>query len=143
MRALFDVNILLALLDQDHIFHERARTWWARERERGWSSCPLTQNGFVRIISQQRYNSPRTVAEALGMLLRATTTTDHEFWSDDFSILDEAHVDHTRLLGSRQLTDIYLLALAVKRGGRLVTLDRSISWQASRAASEANLEVVC
>lgn len=142
MRALFDVSVLLALLDQDHIFHGRARAWWVGEQQRGWASCPLTQNGFLRIISQRSYLSPRTLSDAIAMLKLATGRADHEFWHDDISILDGAHFDPSRLLGTKQVTDLYLLALAVRHGGRMVTCDRGISHQAIRTATPASLVIL-
>lgn len=55
MRALLDINVLLALLDADHLDHQRAQEWISEEIQHGWASCALTQNGFVRIISQPKY----------------------------------------------------------------------------------------
>jgi len=57
MRALLDINVLLALLDADHIDHQRAQEWISGEIQHGWASCALTQNGFVRILSQLRYSA--------------------------------------------------------------------------------------
>lgn len=142
MRALFDISVLLALLDQDHLRHEHARAWYAREREHGWASCPLSQNGFIRIMSQRSYSSTRTIGDALTILRAATIRAEHAFWPDDVSILDAGLIDHTRLLAPKQITDVYLLALAVKRGGRLVTLDTGISVQAVRGAQAEHLVVV-
>jgi uncharacterized protein len=142
MRALFDISILLALLDQDHIHHERARSWWARQRHHGWASCPLSQNGFVRIISQKTYARSKPIGEAFAMMQRATTRPDHQFWPDDLSLLDTTLIDHSRALSPRHLTDVYLLALAVKHGGRLVTLDTGIALSAARGAKKQQLVVV-
>ncbi len=142
MRALFDVNFLLALLDQEHLFHARARSWWATERQHGWASCPLSQNGFVRIISQRSYLPLRSTSDAIAMLARAIARPDHTFWHDSISLLDTGLIDHSRVLGPRQLTDIYLLALAVHNGGRLVTLDTSISPDAVKGARREHLVVV-
>jgi uncharacterized protein len=139
MRALFDVSILLALLDPDHIHHERARSWWGSQRQHGWASCPLSQNGFMRIISQKTYLRPKSIGEAVDMMQRATSRPDHLFWPDDLSLLDTAIVDHSRVLGPRQITDIYLLALAVKHGGRFATLDKGVSLSAVRGATAERL----
>lgn len=126
MRALLDVNVLLALLDTDHVDHERARAWITDEIEHGWASCAITQNGFVRIISQPRYPTPVTPSHAIDLLSRATQTSHHEFWPCTASILDVDVIDRSRLHSSKQVTDAYLLALAVENGGRFVTFDRSI-----------------
>lgn len=138
-RALLDVNVLLALLDADHIHHHQARNWLRVEAAHGWASCALTQNGFVRIISQPRYPSPVTPAEAIDRLGRATGTTLHEFWPCDVSVLDDRVLDRTRVLGPRQVTDAYLLALAVAHGGRFVTFDQSVPLVAVAGAETADL----
>ena len=141
-RALLDINVLLALLDSDHVDHRRARTWLGAEIRHGWASCAITQNGFVRIISQPRYPSPIPPAEAADRLERATGDEHHAYWPCDVSLLDERRVDRTRLHGARQVTDVYLLALATANGGRLVTFDGSIPAQAVRGADRDALVVL-
>lgn len=96
MRALLDVNVLLALLDEEHDDHDRARTWLGSEVAHGWASCPITQNGFVRIISQPAYPSPVPVAGAIERLSRACATEHHEFWPCAVSVLDPTAVDPAR-----------------------------------------------
>lgn len=142
MRALLDVNVLIALLDADHVHHAVARDWLALNIEHGWASCPLTQNGCVRIMSQPSYPGGLTPAAVAERLTEATSTRWHEFWPDTISLLDGQHVDRRAVLGSRQVTDIYLLALAVSRGGRLVTLDRAVPLQAVPGAGEDHLVVI-
>ncbi|MBO0777166.1 MAG: VapC toxin family PIN domain ribonuclease, partial [Actinobacteria bacterium] len=105
-------------------------------------SCAITQNGFVRVISQPRYPSPVSPAVALELLAQASSTEYHEFWPCSISLLDESAVDRSRLHGPRQVADAYLLALATAHNGRLVTFDRSISLAAVPAAREANLTVL-
>jgi toxin-antitoxin system PIN domain toxin len=139
MRALLDVNVLLALLDSDHVDHERARAWLTAEIEQGWASCAITQNGFVRVISRQRYPSPVSPSHAIDMLARATRTRYHEFWPCTVSILDANAVDRSRLHSSKQVTDAYLLALAVVNGGRFVTFDQSVVLNAVPNAREQHL----
>lgn len=139
MRALLDVNVLLALLDSDHIDHERARAWLTEEIEQGWASCAITQNGFVRVISQQHYPSPVSPSHAIDLLARATRTRYHEFWPCTVSILDVNAVDRSRLHSSKQVTDAYLLALAVANGGRFVTFDQSIVLNAVPNARKQHL----
>ena len=141
-RALLDINVLLALFDPDHVDHVRARDWIKAEIRHGWASCALTQNGFVRIISQPRYPNPIPPAEAVKRLAAATQTTHHEFWTCDLSVLDGAHIDATRVHSPRQVTDVYLLALAAARKGRFVTFDRSIPRDAARRSAATNLVVL-
>lgn len=141
-RSLLDINVLLALLDSDHVDHRRAVEWLDAEIGSGWASCAITQNGFVRIVSQPRYPSPVPPAQAASLLEQACSTEHHEFWPCDITILDKASIDRTRVHGPRQVTDAYLLALATKHGGRFVTFDRSVALSAVPAATSANLTVL-
>jgi uncharacterized protein len=141
-RALLDINVLLALLDAEHLDHERAWQWADAELAQGWASCPITENGFVRIISQPRYPSPISPHRAADLLREARDGSDHEFWACDVSVLDPDVVATGRVHGPRQLTDAYLLALATDRQGRFVTFDQRVSTDAVPAASAENLVVV-
>ncbi len=142
MRALFDVNMLIALSDPDHAHHSRAFAWWNDHQEEGWASCPLTQNGFVRVISNAGYRHPRRLADALAQLGGLVKRPTHAFWPDDVALADPAVFEHGRLLGPNQITDAYLLALVVKNGGRLVTLDRGVPLRAVRGAEAKHLVVI-
>ena len=141
-RALLDINVLLALLDADHADHRPARSWLMAEIESGWASCAVTQNGFVRVISQARYPSPVSPSAAMERLARATGSRHHEFWSCEISVLDSDRIERSRVHGARQVTDVYLLALAVARGGRFVTFDRSIPLEAVAGAGPEHLVVL-
>ncbi len=139
MRALLDVNVLIALLDADHTAHRTAIGWFGTHAIEGWASCPITQNGCVRIMSHPGYPNGHSVLEIVERLRAATTDATHEFWPDSQSLLDERVIDSTRVHGPRQLTDVYLLALAVGNGGRLVTFDSSIAVAAVRGARPEHL----
>lgn len=141
-RALLDINVLLALLDSDHVDHGRAHAWLDDGIAAGWASCAITENGFVRTISQPRYPSPVPPATAIDLLARARSAGEHEFWPCDISLLDEATVDRTRLHGPRQVTDAYLLALALAHGGRFVTFDRSLPLSSVPGATEDHLVIL-
>lgn len=142
MRALLDVNVLLALFDPDHVHHDRATGWWGQNRAQGWASCPITQNGFVRIATSPSYTNPFPPARALSTLSRQVAMPGHEFWAEDISLTDAAVFDQARITGPKQITDVYLLALAVKHGGRLVTFDRGVAAAAVRGAGSGNLVVI-
>ncbi len=142
MRALLDINVLIALLDSDHVDHERVRRWVDAEIVHGWASCAITQNGLVRIISQPRYPSPVSPSQAIAKLARAAETEYHEYWSCSVSLLDDELIDRSRLHGHRQVTDAYLLALATANGGRFATLDQSIPIDSVRHASARNLTLI-
>jgi uncharacterized protein len=141
MRALLDVNVMIALLDPDHAFHERAHVWWAAHAKRGWASCPLTENGAVRIMSNPNYSKKArfTPRDLIGHLRKFARQSDHEFWPDDISLRDEIHFVSDRIHSWRLLTDLYLLALATKRHGRLVSFDQSVPISAVRNAEAENL----
>ncbi len=127
MRALLDVNVLIALLDAGHVRHREAMSWLEREIGQGWASCPMTQNGVLRIMSQPAYPAPRLPARVAERLGEACASPDHAFWADDISLLESGLIGWNHVLGHRQVTDAYLLALAVRHQGRLVTFDRRIS----------------
>jgi uncharacterized protein len=139
MRALFDVSMLLALFDPGHVHHARAHAWWVAARHHGWASCPLTENGFLRIAAQKSYANPIPLADGLAILRNWAKPPLHEFWADDVSLLDASRIDHSRVLGPKQITDITLLALATKHQGRFVTLDRGVSIAAVRNATAENM----
>jgi toxin-antitoxin system PIN domain toxin len=139
MRALLDVNVLIALLDAAHVHHVTARDWLQQNIAGGWASCPLTQNGCIRILSHSSYPGAQGPAQVASRLAQACRTEWHEFWPDVISLVEEGVLDWQQILCSRQLTDVYLLALAVKHGGRLVTFDRSIPLSAVAGATTQNL----
>ena len=144
MRALLDINVLIAILDQDHASHARAIEWFAAnaKAKAGWASCPLTQNGCMRIMSHPSYPNALPIRAIMQRLQEAATSAVHEFWSDDISLLDDSIADFTRIHGHRQLTDIYLLALAVRHKGCLVTFDTAIPLAAIKHAKPQNLLVL-
>lgn len=126
MRALLDVNVLIALLDGGHVHHAAATAWLSANIDKGWASCPLTQNGCLRIMSAEAYPRGKPVPTVAARLQEATTTRFHEFWPDEISVLDDSRFRKSRWLSSRQITDAYLLALAVHHDGAFVTLDRKV-----------------
>ena len=142
MRALFDGNVLIALLDVDHVHHRAAHGWLDTHMAAGWASCPLTQNGCVRIMSQPAYPGALPPAAIAERLRAATIARWHRFWPDDLSLLDTARIRSDRLLGARQVTDAYLLALAVHHGGRLVTFDRNVPTAAVEGAEPRHLVIL-
>ena len=137
MRSLLDVNVLIALLDAEHVHHDAARDWMRENIRHGWATCPITQNGCLRIMAQPGY--PHHVPSSLvaERLREATATDHHRFWSDNISLLDAGTVDWGRIIGPRQITDVYLLALAVEHQGRFVTFDARIAPDVVRGGSES------
>ena len=142
MRALLDVNVLIALLDSDHVSHVTALGWFTEHAQEGWASCPITQNGCIRVMSSAAYPNRLPIWAIAERLAAACRQDVHEFWPDAVSLLDPEVVDTSRIHGPRQLTDCYLLALAVRHAGRLVTFDAGISPIAVRRATRKQLLVL-
>jgi toxin-antitoxin system PIN domain toxin len=142
MRALFDVNVLIALHDSDHVHHTRAAQWLDAHSQSGWASTPLTQNGCLRIMSQPAYSNAQPMALLVQMLQSSTAAPLHALWADDISILDGHLFRHTHIHSPKQLTDLYLLGLAVRHQGRLVTFDQRIPLSAVHGAKPEHLLVL-
>ena len=145
MRAcLVDTNVLIALLWPSHTQHARAARWFGRHRSRGWATCPLTEAGFVRIVSNPAFSRDAvTPREAASLLAANTAAADHLFWPDDVSFGDAATFAGARLVGHQQVTDAYLLGLALHRGGVLATLDDRIAALVEpKSAERKALEVI-
>ena len=142
-RALLDVNVLVALHDPAHPNHEDAHRWFGRNRKRGWATCPVTVNGCVHVLSNPAYPTvAATPAEAASRLRILCASPDHEFWSDSVSLLDESLFRLQAITGHQQITDIYLLGLAVRHSGKLATFDRSIPLKAVVGAGPDRLELI-
>jgi toxin-antitoxin system PIN domain toxin len=141
--ALLDVNFLVALFDSEHVHHDVAHEWFAEGRSSGWASCPLTENAFIRVLSNPGYGPQfTTVSELRVRLGQLRASGYHEFWPDDISFVDDHLFNVEQMRGFQQLTDVYLLGLAVWRGGRLVTFDRRVPLAAVKGAMREHLEVV-
>jgi toxin-antitoxin system PIN domain toxin len=124
---LLDTNVLVALLWPSHGQHDTAVRWFARRRAKGWATCSLTEAGFVRIVSNPAFSRDAvTPREAAGVLAANTAATDHSFWPMVQPFADGAAFAGVRLVGHQQVTDAYLLGLALHRGGMLATLDQQI-----------------
>lgn len=123
---LLDTNVLIALAWPSHLHHGQAQRWFAKRRAAGFRTCPLTQTGFVRISSNPRFTADAVPPkQALALLDRITALAGHGFWPDHLP-LNRAIGKEDLIVGHRQITDAYLLALAIARKGRLATLDRGV-----------------
>ncbi|MFA5372110.1 MAG: TA system VapC family ribonuclease toxin [Sideroxydans sp.] len=142
MRALLDVNILIALLDASHIHHRLATEWIEKHIDAGWASCPITQNGCIRIMSQTSYPNAIPAAQVAARLAEATQHPSHQFWPDAISLLQPDSLKWDEVLSSRHVTDAYLLALTVQQGGRFVTLDRGVPIASVSGATATHLVVL-
>ena len=141
---LLDTNVLIALLWPSHAQHELAVRWFGRHRSKGWATCPLTEAGFVRIVSNPAFSRDAvTPREAASLLAANTVASDHAFWPDELPFADAAAFAGVRLVGHQQATDAYLLGLAIRRGGMLATLDgRIAALTEAKSAERKALEVL-
>jgi len=143
VKALLDVNVLVALFDPMHVHHEAAHEWFARHRDGGWATCPLTENGFARVVSNPRYPGRGIgIRDAIARLAEIRQSADHVFWQDSVSVCDGDSFQPAYIQGHRQLTDVYLLGLAVANRGRLVTFDRNVPLKVVAGAAPQHLEIV-
>jgi len=141
--SLLDVNVVVAMFDPGHVMHQDAHRWFARNREFGWASCPMTINGCIRILSNPAYPvMKQTPAELVGRLRSFCATTDHHFWPDSVSLLDEELFRPSMIAGHRNITDAYLLGLAVRNHGRLAPFDRPITLKTVPGAGPSNLILI-
>lgn len=144
MTYLLDVNVLIALAWPSHIHHALTQEWFKRNRRKGWSSCPITQTAFARISSNPKFiDAAVTPNEAIELLRTVTNSKEHEFWPDDLNVTNSAEMPTSHLLGHRQLTDAYLLGLAIQHKGKLATLDAGIESLIPNAqARQKHLEII-
>jgi toxin-antitoxin system PIN domain toxin len=141
--GLLDVNVLVALFDPAHLNHEDAHRWFGRNRRHGWATCAATINGCVRVLSNPAYPTVEaTAAEVIARLRALCSGAGHQFWMDSLSLLDEAVFRANSITGHRQITDLYLLGVAVRHKGKLVTFDRSIPLRAVVGAGREDIEVL-
>jgi len=135
---LLDVNVLIALIDPAHVGHDAAHRWFDAEGKVAWATCPLTENGVIRIVGHPKYpNTPGSTATVAAIVKQLRTLPGHVFWPDDISLVDAGHVDPEQVLTSAQVTDTYLLALAAAHGGQLATFDRRLSVKAVKGGKAA------
>ena len=135
---LLDVNVLIALVDPAHIQHDHAHGWFAATGRKAFATCPLTENGLVRIVGNPKYpNSPGPPHEVLKTLLAIRSLPGHRFWPDSISIADDQHLAGRLLSSHTRVTDSYLLALAKSHGGRLATMDQKLATEVVADGTDA------
>jgi len=134
---LLDANVLIALAWPEHEFHEKVGRWFMRHSRAGWATCPFTQAAFVRVLSNPAFSSDALTPEnALRVLESNLLLPGHHFWTNSISVPDGIRNSGARLTGHRQITDAYLLGLAIHHKGKLATLDKGIGAWGTGAAVE-------
>lgn len=143
MRGLLDVNVWIALFDDAHQFSERANTF-IETRGVQIATCPLVENGVIRVMSSPSYSRRGILPmqQVREKLREACGLLDHVFWPDDISLRDDDLFDFNRVQGHNQITDLYLLGLAVRRGGCLVTFDQAIGLSSVHGATRPHLKLL-
>lgn len=136
MRSLLDVNVLVSLFDERHVHNKLAHEWLSKNLKRGWASCPIKENGLLRILSNPNYSrfNRYSVEDISSRLEDFQQATNH--------VLDEDHFDCENVLGAKQLTDVYLLGLAAEHKGRFVSFDRTIAKKAVFKAKKSTLHLI-
>jgi uncharacterized protein len=131
---------LLRCLILRNVHHEAAHTWFEVNGKSRWATCALTQNAFVRVLSNPAYpGRGTTMPDAVLRLRTFCSAQQHVFWPDSVSLLDGRRFRWNHVQGYRQITDIYLLALVVSHQGRPVTFDSNISLRAVEGAKPKDL----
>jgi hypothetical protein len=125
--GLLDVNVLIALAWPSHVHHRRAHAWFSANQSAGWATCPLTQCAFVRVSSNPKIIPEAVAPRAVLALLQEIVALDHHvFWPDDLPFPHEA-IPTELLVSHRQITDAYLLGLAIRNKGKLITFDHGLA----------------
>jgi toxin-antitoxin system PIN domain toxin len=139
---LLDINVLLALCDEAHEFHEAAWAWFMPRRAKGWVTCPLTENGFLRILGHPAHPSRLGSLGAAREILEGLCQSEgHRFWADEVSVRDRSRFPELAQATSKTLTDVYLLGLAAMKKAHFATFDRRVNAGIVTGGSRA-LEVI-
>jgi len=124
---LLDVNVLIALMWPAHESHAQVAEWFSAHAHQGWATCPFTQAAFVRLASNPAFSRDAvTPPEAIALLNANLKHRYHRFWSDEISFVEAVELFQGRVVGHRQVSDAYLLGLAIHKKGKLATLDRAV-----------------
>jgi uncharacterized protein len=142
VRFLLDVNVLVALAFPLHSSHRLAHSWFRREPDRLWATCPLTQAGFLRAASRALGGSRDAIRKALAGLERDCQNPGHEYWPVDADLRDLSNSQRSRLIGPNQIADMQLLLLAHRHRGQLATFDTGLRELASSTRYASSLLVL-
>jgi uncharacterized protein len=130
-KTLLDVNVLIALLEPDHDDFDRAQAWFRSLGQEDWGICPITEIGYVRIATNPSFApGARTYRETANALDELARHPNFRYWpiTDTWAKLTASFA--ARITGHQQITDAYLLGMAIKEDGVLVTFDRGLKYLA-------------
>ena len=139
--ALLDVNVLIALLDPEHVTHDAAHAWFEKNARHGWATCAITENGCLRILAKMYTSLQLTIPNLADNLQHLRRLKGHHFWPEENSLLEPGRFNLSGIK-PKTITDAYLLDLACSNNGKLVTFDRNIPWRSVTAATQEDLEVL-
>lgn len=131
---LLDVNVLVALTDRKHVHHELTTERFNRQLSEDWGTCAFSETGFIRVVTRPSTGA-LSVGEAAEIVERLAEHPGHRFWAmtETWSTITAPFKD--RIFGHQQITDAYLVGMAVRENGILVTLDKALSHLAGREFS--------
>lgn len=126
--ALLDVNVLIALFDPKHEHHRIAEQWLINHTKAGnqWATCPLTENGCMRILTLPKYPNRFDLVDIHQALQQACHHPSHRFLADDISLTNDL-INWDKVQGHNQITDIYLIVLATHHHASFVSLDNRLA----------------
>jgi len=130
-KSILDLNVLIALTEPAHDQFSRAQDWFGASKGASLGMCPITEAGFIRITTSASYRPfPRSMSQAVGAIQMYKDNPSYWFCAIDESWTTLTAPFAKRISGRHQVTDAYLLGLAIKEGGVLVTFDRGIRYMA-------------
>ncbi|MGO9340528.1 MAG: TA system VapC family ribonuclease toxin [Terracidiphilus sp.] len=136
-RHLLDLNVLIALVDSAHQHYQKAQDWFISPRKFHLGLCPLTEAGFLRVTTNPAYRpKPRTFGETIAILQILKGNADYWYCEIDKSWVEVTAPFAARINGHQQVTDAYLLGLAIKEKSVLVTFDKGIQYMAGAEFSQ-------
>lgn len=131
LKYLLDLNVLISLADPDAVHYSAVHRWFDGGGGKDWGVCPLTEAGFIRVTTNPQYRgAQRTIAQAAAILDEFSRSTGYRYWSIPGTWSDLTAPFATRIVGHQQVTDAYLLGMAIREHGILVTFDQAIGYMA-------------
>jgi toxin-antitoxin system PIN domain toxin len=132
-RNLLDLNVLIALTDTEHTHRRKAERWFLSTGNEDWGVCPLTEAGFIRVTTNPAMKlGTITLERAVAILQSLRGHPGYHYWriTDAESWVAVTAQFASRITGHQQITNAYLLGLAIKEDGVLVTFDRGLKYLA-------------
>jgi uncharacterized protein len=136
-KNLLDLNVLIALTEPGHGHHRAALAWFSTSGKEDWGICPLTEAGFARVTTNPAFRpGPRTLEQAIAILQALKGRSGYRYWPINESWVAITASFAKRIFGHQQVTDAYLLGLAIKENGVLITFDKAIRYMAGDEFSQ-------